>query len=66
MQLDSLAYEHDINRLRKECEQKDLTIMELSTSLNTSQVLGSKVKFSTLKFIFMFQVLCIILLFLFF
>ncbi|KAL8545203.1 hypothetical protein ACS0TY_005408 [Phlomoides rotata] len=42
IQFDSLALGHDIDALRKECEQKDLTIMELSTLLNSSDVLGSK------------------------
>lgn len=46
-QLDSLALEHDINSLRRECEQKDVTIKELSTFLKSSEGLGSKVIFFT-------------------
>ncbi|KAK6164214.1 hypothetical protein DH2020_001078 [Rehmannia glutinosa] len=42
IQLDSLAIEHDITTLRKECEQKDDMIIELSTFLQSSEVLGSK------------------------
>ncbi|KAK6164198.1 hypothetical protein DH2020_001062 [Rehmannia glutinosa] len=42
VQLDSLAIEHDITTLRKECEQKDDMIIELSTFLQSSEVLGSK------------------------
>ncbi|KAL0371148.1 UNVERIFIED_CONTAM: hypothetical protein Sangu_0432900 [Sesamum angustifolium] len=38
-QLDSLAIEHDINSLRKECEEKDITIKELCTFLQSSEVL---------------------------
>ncbi|KAL0419616.1 UNVERIFIED_CONTAM: hypothetical protein Sradi_1375100 [Sesamum radiatum] len=42
IQLDSLAIEHDINSLRKECEEKDITIKELCTFLQSSEVLGTK------------------------
>ncbi|KAI3449925.1 hypothetical protein Pfo_006590 [Paulownia fortunei] len=42
IQLDSLAIEHDIDSLWKECKQKDATIKELSTFLQSSEVLGSK------------------------
>ncbi|GFP90864.1 cyclin-a2-2 [Phtheirospermum japonicum] len=35
IQLEGLAFEHDINSLRKECEQKDITIKELSTYIYT-------------------------------
>ncbi|KAL0459259.1 UNVERIFIED_CONTAM: hypothetical protein Slati_0553100 [Sesamum latifolium] len=42
IQLDSLAIEHDINSLRKECEEKDITIKELCTFLQSSKVLGTK------------------------
>ncbi|KAH6813710.1 hypothetical protein C2S51_022728 [Perilla frutescens var. frutescens] len=42
IQLDSLALDHDINSLRKECDQKDVTIKELSTFLRSSEVLSSK------------------------
>lgn len=46
-QLDSLALEHDINSLRRECDEKDATIKELSTYLRSSEVLSSKVSFFT-------------------
>ncbi|KAL3645107.1 hypothetical protein CASFOL_010287 [Castilleja foliolosa] len=42
IQLESLAFEHEINSLRKECEQKDITIKELSTFIHSSEVSGSK------------------------
>ncbi|KAK4419524.1 hypothetical protein Salat_2365300 [Sesamum alatum] len=42
IQLDSLAIEQDINSLRKECEEKDITIKELCTYLQSSEVLGTK------------------------
>ncbi|KAL1539608.1 hypothetical protein AAHA92_24068 [Salvia divinorum] len=42
IELDSLALEHDIDGLKKECAEKDATIKELSTYLQSSQVLGSK------------------------
>ncbi|CAA0805765.1 Unknown protein [Striga hermonthica] len=42
MQLDSLVFDNDISSLRKECEEKDITIKELSTYIRSSEVLGSK------------------------
>lgn len=42
IQLDSLALEHDFDSLRRECDQKDVTIKELSTFLRSSEVLSSK------------------------
>ncbi|KAG8389038.1 hypothetical protein BUALT_Bualt02G0187800 [Buddleja alternifolia] len=42
IQLDTFATEHDINDLLKECEEKDVTIRELSSFLHSSEVLGSK------------------------
>ncbi|KAK4407376.1 hypothetical protein Sango_0318600 [Sesamum angolense] len=41
-EINSLAIEHDINSLRKECEEKDITIKELCTFLQSSEVLGTK------------------------
>ncbi|KAI3461079.1 hypothetical protein Pfo_017742 [Paulownia fortunei] len=41
-QLDNLAIEHDIISLRKECEQKDVTVKKLSTFIQSSEVFGSK------------------------
>lgn len=43
-QMESLALGHDIDSLRKECDQKDATIKELSTYLRSSEVMSSKVK----------------------
>ncbi|GER38327.1 hypothetical protein STAS_14847 [Striga asiatica] len=40
--LDSLVFDHDVSILRKECEEKDITIKELSTYIRSSEVLGSK------------------------
>ncbi|KAK4441487.1 hypothetical protein Salat_0483600 [Sesamum alatum] len=42
IQLDTLAIEHDISSLQKECEQKDVTINELSAFVQSSEVFGSK------------------------
>ncbi|KAL7151799.1 hypothetical protein ABFS83_04G055400 [Erythranthe nasuta] len=42
IQLENLAIEYDINSLRRECEEKDNTINELSTFLQSSEVLSSK------------------------
>ena len=43
LQLSTLAIEQDIYNLKKECEEKDATIKELSTFLQSSEVAGSKV-----------------------
>lgn len=43
MQLEALAFEHDIISLQKLCEEKDVTIKELSTLIQSSEVSGSKV-----------------------
>lgn len=40
--LNSLAIEQDIYNLRKECEDKDATIKELSAFVRSSEVFGSK------------------------
>ncbi|THG17626.1 hypothetical protein TEA_014735 [Camellia sinensis var. sinensis] len=40
--LNTLAIEQDIYNLKKECEEKDATIKELSTFLHSSEVSGSK------------------------
>ncbi|GFY98920.1 hypothetical protein Acr_13g0003210 [Actinidia rufa] len=42
IQLNSLAIEQDIYNIKKECEEKDATIKELSTFLKSSEVAGSK------------------------
>ncbi|XP_042017620.1 uncharacterized protein LOC121765504 [Salvia splendens] len=42
IELDGLALVHDIDDLKKECEEKDATIKELSTHLRSSEVLSSK------------------------
>ncbi|CAL5433883.1 unnamed protein product [Camellia sinensis] len=42
IQLNTLAIEQDIYNLKKECEEKDATIKELSTFLHSSEVSGSK------------------------
>lgn len=41
-QFQSLAMEPDIHNLKRECEEKDATIKELSTYLHSSDVSGSK------------------------
>ncbi|KAK6138376.1 hypothetical protein DH2020_027850 [Rehmannia glutinosa] len=43
IQLDNLASEHDMNSLQNECEEKDVTIKKLSTLIQSSEVLSSKV-----------------------
>ncbi|XP_052184373.1 uncharacterized protein LOC127796328 [Diospyros lotus] len=42
IQLNPLAIEQDINNLKKECEEKDATIKELSTFIHSSELAGSK------------------------
>ena len=42
-QLNTIAIEQDIYNIKKECEEKDVTIKELSTFLQLSEVAGSKV-----------------------
>ncbi|KAG6403133.1 hypothetical protein SASPL_135350 [Salvia splendens] len=42
IELDSLSLEDGIDDLKKECEEKDATIKELSTYLRSSEVLSSK------------------------
>ncbi|GFZ12998.1 hypothetical protein Acr_23g0013830 [Actinidia rufa] len=42
MSLNTLAIEQDTYNLKKECEEKDATIKELSTFLQSSEVAGSK------------------------
>lgn len=45
MQVNTLAIEQDINNLKRDCEDKDATIKELTTLLHSSDVAGSKVMF---------------------
>ncbi|KAK9273742.1 hypothetical protein L1049_018552 [Liquidambar formosana] len=42
IQMSTLAIEQDIYNLKRECEEKDATIKELSTFLHSSDVVGSK------------------------
>lgn len=42
-QLNTLVTGQDIYNLKKECEEKDATIKELSTYLHSSEAAGSKV-----------------------
>ncbi|CAN4119748.1 unnamed protein product [Withania somnifera] len=42
IQLNASAVEQDFYNLQKECEEKDATIKELSTSLQTSEAFGAK------------------------
>ncbi|KAL2507890.1 hypothetical protein Fot_31537 [Forsythia ovata] len=42
IQLDALAIEQDLCNLRKDCEEKDATIKELSNFLQSSEVFSSK------------------------
>ncbi|KAL3519218.1 hypothetical protein ACH5RR_021807 [Cinchona calisaya] len=42
VQLNTLAIEQDIHNLRRECEEKDVTIKELSNFIHSAQVFGSK------------------------
>ncbi|CAA2978125.1 Hypothetical predicted protein, partial [Olea europaea subsp. europaea] len=42
IQLDTLAVEQELCNLRKDCEEKDATIKELSTFLQSSEVYSSK------------------------
>ncbi|KAA8549553.1 hypothetical protein F0562_001429 [Nyssa sinensis] len=42
VQFNTLAIEQDIYTLKKECEEKDATIKELSTFVHSSEVAGSK------------------------
>lgn len=50
--MNTLAIEQDIYNLKRDCEEKDATIKELSTLLHSSDVAGSKVRFqlSSLSF----------------
>lgn len=47
LQLDTLAVEQELCNLRKDCEEKDATIKELSTFLQSSEVYSSKVTLFT-------------------
>lgn len=42
IQLDTLAVEQELSNLRKDCEEKDATIKELSTFLQSSEAYSSK------------------------
>ncbi|XP_027077332.1 uncharacterized protein LOC113776350 [Coffea eugenioides] len=42
LQLNSFSIEQDIHKLQRECEEKDVTIKELSTAIHSAQVFGSK------------------------
>lgn len=42
-QLNNLAVEQDIYNLKRDCEEKNTTIKELTTQLNYSEVANSKV-----------------------
>ncbi|MCH99216.1 hypothetical protein A2U01_0020227, partial [Trifolium medium] len=42
IQLNNLAVEQDIYNLKRDCEEKETTIKELTTLLNSSEVANSK------------------------
>lgn len=44
-QMNTLAIEQDIYNLKRDCEDKDATIKELTTLLHSSDIAGSKVMF---------------------
>ena len=44
--MNSLAIEQDIYNLKKDCEDRDVIIKELTTLLHSSDKAGSKVMFS--------------------
>jgi hypothetical protein len=43
--MNTLGVEQDIYNLKRDCEEKDATIKELTTLLHSSDVTGSKVMF---------------------
>ncbi|XP_004486945.1 uncharacterized protein [Cicer arietinum] len=42
IQLNSLAVEHEVYNLKRDCEEKETTIQELTTLLNSSEIANSK------------------------
>lgn len=50
-QPNTLAVEQDFRNLRKECEEKDAAIKELSTFLQSSEAFGAKVLYCSLYII---------------